>query len=266
LQPNSFGSSGTASAAQQRSSSAVGDVFVAVRDGILSGAFTPGQAITESEIANQLGVSRTPVREALRELEIQGLLTRHHRRILVASLSAAEADDVHEIRVALETLAIRQVIARRPVESIVPHLDRTISEMRYEIRSGNTTMALASARAFHQAIFEATENKMLTRFLAQVYNRVDQYRFYSSSQRSAARLRRTIEEHVSIVSAIREGDAEEAQRQMQLHLCASHDFDAAVDGFIAGSFACGNRDGTPQSVRARVRRACARTVGRCRTR
>jgi len=230
VQPNPFATTANASAAQQRSSSAVGDVFVAVRDGILSGAFAPGQAITESEIASQLGVSRTPVREALRELEVQGLLTRHHRRILVASLSQAEADDVHEIRVALETLAVRQVIARKAGESIVSQLERTISEMRYEIKSGNTTMALASARAFHQAIFQASDNKMLTRFLSQVYNRVDQYRFYNSSQRSSARLRRTIEEHVAIANAIRDGDAERAQAQMQLHLCASHDFDVSVEG------------------------------------
>ncbi|WP_179469786.1 GntR family transcriptional regulator [Mycolicibacterium vinylchloridicum] len=231
MQPNPFA---TTSAAQHRSSSAVGDVFVAVRDGILSGAFAPGQTITESEIATQLGVSRTPVREALRELEIQGLLTRHHRRILVASLSAAEAEDVHEIRVALETLAVRQVIARQPVDTIVPQLERTISEMRYEIKSGDTAMALSSARAFHQAIFEATHNKMLTRFLDQVYNRVDQYRFYNSSQRSSARLRRTIEEHVAIVSAIRDGDVERAEKQMQAHLCASHDFDATTHGNDAG--------------------------------
>ena len=230
MQPNPFATTASASAAQQRSSSAVGDVFVAVRDGILSGAFAPGQAITESEIATQLGVSRTPVREALRELEVQGLLTRHHRRILVASLSQAEADDVHEIRVALETLAVRQAIARKAGESIVSQLERTISEMRYEIKSGNTTMALASARAFHHAIFQATDNTMLTRFLSQVYNRVDQYRFYNSSQRSSARLRRTIEEHVAIANAIRDGDAERAQAQMQLHLCASHDFDISVDG------------------------------------
>jgi DNA-binding GntR family transcriptional regulator len=218
------------SAAQQRSSSAVGDVFVAVRDGILSGAFVPGQAITESEIAGQLGVSRTPVREALRELEVQGLLTRHHRRILVAGLSPAEADDVHDIRVALETLAVQQAMKRTDVEAVVPQLERTISEMRYEIRSGNTTMALASARAFHEAIFQATENKMLTRFLSQVYNRVDQYRFYNSSQRSTARLRHTIAEHVSIVSAIRDGNVDLAQEHMRFHLGASHDFDIAVDG------------------------------------
>lgn len=229
MRPNSF-TADSASAAQQRSSSAVGDVFVAVRDGILSGLFAPGQAITESEIAVQLGVSRTPVREALRELEVQGLLVRHHRRILVASLSKAEADDVHEIRVALETLAVRQAIDRQTTDSLIVPLERTISEMRYEIRSGNTTMALASARTFHQAIFQSTDNKMLTRFLAQVYNRVDQYRFYNSSQRSTARLRRTVEEHVAIVNAIRDGDADRAQEQMRQHLCASHDFDISTDG------------------------------------
>jgi DNA-binding GntR family transcriptional regulator len=231
LQPNPFATptSGAvpSSAAQQRSSSAVGDVFVAVRDGILSGAFIPGQAITESEVAGQLGVSRTPVREALRELEVQGLLIRHHRRILVASLSPAEADDVHGVRVALETLAVQQAMTRNAVEAVVPQLERTISEMRYEIRSGNTTMALASARAFHHAIFQSSENQMLTRFLEQVYNRVDQYRFYNSSQRSAARLRRTIDEHIAIVDAIREGDVEQAQEHMRFHLGASHDFDIA---------------------------------------
>jgi DNA-binding GntR family transcriptional regulator len=232
LHPNPFAtptSGGPSSSAQQRSSSAVGDVFVAVRDGILSGAFVPGQAITESEIAGQLGVSRTPVREALRELEVQGLLIRHHRRILVASLSPAEADDVHGVRVALETLAVEQAMTRNAVEAVVPQLERTISEMRYEIRNGNTAMALTSARAFHHAIFASSENKMLTRFLEQVYNRVDQYRFYNSSQRSTARLRRTIDEHVSIVEAIREGDVEAAREHMRFHLGASHDFDIAVD-------------------------------------
>jgi DNA-binding GntR family transcriptional regulator len=232
LHPNPFAtptSGGPSSSAQQRSSSAVGDVFVAVRDGILSGAFVPGQAITESEVAGQLGVSRTPVREALRELEVQGLLIRHHRRILVASLSPAEADDVHGVRVALETLAVEQAMTRNAVEAIVPQLERTISEMRYEIRSGNTAMALTSARAFHHAIFASSENKMLTRFLEQVYNRVDQYRFYNSSQRSTARLRRTIDEHVSIVEAIREGDVDAAREHMRFHLGASHDFDIAVN-------------------------------------
>lgn len=208
----------------------MGDVFVAVRDGILSGAFTPGQAITESEIAGQLSVSRTPVREALRELELQGLLIRHHRRILVAGLSAAEADDVHNIRVALETLAVQQAMQRNSSEAVIPQLERTISEMKYEIKSGNTAMALASARAFHHAIFHATDNQMLTRFLSQVYNRVDQYRFYNSSQRGAARLRRTIDEHVSIVAAIREGNVDLAQEHMRFHLGASHEFDIAVDG------------------------------------
>ena len=236
MHPKTFATSSSgvpSSGAQQRSSSAVGDVFVAVRDGILSGAFVPGQAITESEIAGQLGVSRTPVREALRELEVQGLLIRHHRRILVASLSPAEADDVHGVRVALETLAVEQAMARNAVGAVIPQLERTISEMRYEIRNGNTAMALTSARAFHHAIFASSENKMLTRFLEQVYNRVDQYRFYNSSQHSTARLRRTIDEHVSIVDAIREGDVGAAQEHMRFHLGASHDFDIAVDKKVA---------------------------------
>jgi DNA-binding GntR family transcriptional regulator len=210
--------------------SASDDAFVAVRDGILRGDLAPGAPVTETEVAAQLGISRTPVREALRELEAQGLLVRRHRRLFVSTLSQNEATDVHDVRVSLELLALRQVIERGAAESIVADLERTVAEIRYANRTRDTAMALASARTFHETIYRATGNDMLIRFLAQVYNRVDQFRFYNASQRSTSRLRGTIEEHNLIIKAIREGDVEQAQSNMSSHLCASHSFDTSAEG------------------------------------
>jgi DNA-binding GntR family transcriptional regulator len=210
--------------AGQRSSSAASDVFVAVRDGILGGTFQPGEQLTESQIASMLGVSRTPVREALHELELQGLLTRRHRRILVANVSADEAANVHEIRVALETVAVRQAMTQG-AESLFSDLERSISDLRYEIRNKDTAMALSAARGFHEIIFTAADNEMLIRFLSQVYNRVDQHRFYSSGQRSSARLKNTLDEHTAIVRAMQAGDIALAVEQMVEHLKSSYAFD-----------------------------------------
>jgi DNA-binding GntR family transcriptional regulator len=212
--------------ATTRTVSASDDAFIAVRDGILRGDLAPGSPVTETEVATMLGISRTPVREALRELEAQGLLVRRHRRLLVATLSSNEASDVHAIRVSLELLALRQVMERNAGEDILADLERTVSEVRYANRTHETARALASARAFHEAIYRATGNEMLIRFLIQVYNRVDQFRFYSTSQRSTSRLRQTVEEHNLIIKAIREGNTEEALATMDSHLGASHNFDA----------------------------------------
>jgi DNA-binding GntR family transcriptional regulator len=214
---------------EERLSSAVNDVFIAVRDGILRGTLAPGQTITEIEIGKLLGVSRTPAREALRELEAQGLLIRRHRRLIVATLSESEAEDLHELRLALEPLALRQAMSRGDVDSVTVKLERTVSELRFEIKSKEMTAALASARNFHEAIYQASGNEMLIRFLVQVYNRVDQYRFYSN-QMSYRRLRSTADEHLEIVNAMRRGEFSAAEAAMKRHLGASHDFDTDGNG------------------------------------
>jgi len=221
---DSLGNS-TLAPTRARALSASDDAFIAIRNGILRGDLAPGEPITETQVASSLGISRTPVREALRELEAQGLLVRRHRRLLVATLSSDEASDVHAVRVSLELLGIRQAMARNPSEILVPQLERSVSEMRYSIRNRDTTQALASARSFHNVIYYATRNEMLIRFLMQVYNRVDQFRFYNATEQSISRLRQTAVEHTLIIEAIREGDMAQAAAKMDSHLGAGHEFD-----------------------------------------
>lgn len=162
------------------------------------------------------------MREAFQQLESDGLAVRQQGRLVVAGLTLTEATNIHLIRLSLEKLAIRQAMAGDR-KKLARQLEKTLHDMRYELLGGDTMAAVGAARAFHEIIYQMANNEMLERFLMQVYNRVDQYRF-SSSVQGPPRLHHTDEEHERIIAAVRDGNVDTAENEIATHLQSAHDF------------------------------------------
>lgn len=162
-------------------------VHEAVADGlremILSGQLKPGDWLRQDEMAEAFGVSTMPVREALRQLQAEGLVTLHRRRgAAVASLSVAELDEVYRIREALETLAVEwaaENIEHIPIET----LDSLIGEIEAaEAHLDDVDRRLRLVREFFFTIFQASERAHLLRMLSSLWDLCHQYRRYFSSR------------------------------------------------------------------------------------
>ncbi len=193
----------------------------ALREEILSGAFEPGEPLTEPLLAERLGVSRTPIREAVAQLEAEGLVIRRSRRIVIAELTAQSARHLYETRIPLECLAV-QLVARADSEGCRSDLERAQAISQFELTRENWKGVAAGARDFHDLIFHYTGNPILERTLRQLHDRVDHYRIFRTPGGSD-RLRTSAGEHAKILEAIVAGDADSSRKIMLAHLESARD-------------------------------------------
>jgi GntR family transcriptional regulator, rspAB operon transcriptional repressor len=185
-----------------------------LRTAILSGELAAGTPVIEAEIATRLGASRTPVREALRRLEAEGLLEpRGLRGTVVRALKDDEVACVFEIREALESLA-----ARRAARTIRPgHLERLEAEldgMRDAV--DDPAMMERHDTSFHDLILAVASGDRLKRMLTELREELITYRFFSLSD--AARRHETLEEHQAILDALRAHDEHAAGERTATHI------------------------------------------------
>lgn len=191
-------------------------VFEYLRAAILSGEFKPGERLMELQLGEQLGVSRTPIREAIRKLELEGLVTMIPRKgAYVADMSIKDVLDVLEVRKVLEGLASSLASQRRSEEDMA-FLEKTLSEFETHLNSGNREGMMEKDKLFHEAIFNATRNKKLIQIAQSLQEQVQRFRvvFFSESDG----FKQLLSEHREILEAIREGDAEGARRQAEHHI------------------------------------------------
>lgn len=140
-------------------------VVDAIRDAVIRGEFRPGEKVPEHELAEQLGVSRTPVREALRILEFQGLLvTRPKNGTYIAKIEPEEARDGLLVRSALEELAVRQAIERLGVgwDKVCDGLQELLEGMREAIAGGDQVAATEFDIRWHARLVDAADNRQLS--------------------------------------------------------------------------------------------------------
>jgi DNA-binding GntR family transcriptional regulator len=187
-----------------------------VKARLLDGRFAGGTLLSENELASRLGVSRTPVRQALVQLEAEELIELYPKRgALVVPISPSEAEDVLEAR-----LLIEQHCARRAAgagAAVVARLREAIAEQEGD-RSG---FAWAD-RAFHTAIVEAAGNRILDRQYDGLRDR--HQRIAAAAVASdPTRIARFIAEHKEILAAIERGDGDAAAALMGSHLQSSHE-------------------------------------------
>jgi len=199
-------------ASQYRTTQAM--VAAGLRNAILRGVVEEGQALRQDDIAAQFGVSRSPVREALRQLEGEGLVTFHaHRGAVVAELSYEEVREGSEIRIALETLALRKAIPNQTEDDLrraEEALDLIDGEADVTLRWGELN------RAFHGALYAAAKRPRLLELIRIQHISFDRYlRVYLTVADYGTKGQ---EEHRQILAACREHDVELAVELLTQHI------------------------------------------------
>jgi DNA-binding GntR family transcriptional regulator len=184
-----------------------------LRTAILEGRFAVGERLFESKLADQLGISRNPVRESIRRLQQDGLVdVRPRGGIYVASISIEEADDIYRVRGALEALAAR-LAAERITDSELDQLRRLAFGHADDIP---TQAAVTEADQFHKAVHEFAHSPQLLEPLKLIYGRVLHYRNVTLSLPGRANV--AVQGHVEIYQAIAKRDSARAELVMREHI------------------------------------------------
>ena len=191
-------------------------VFNTLREAILKGELEPGERLMELQLASKLGVSRTPIREAIRMLEQEGLaITIPRKGAEVARMTLKDMEDVLEVRDALEELAVKAACERISEEQMVL-LEKTQLEFERSLKSGDVKKIAECDVKFHDVIYEATDNAKLVYLLGKLRQQLYRYRVeYLKNPENYPSL---IMEHAKIVGAIKKRDKDEVIREMHVHV------------------------------------------------
>jgi DNA-binding GntR family transcriptional regulator len=183
---------------------------------ILIGELKPRERLVEFDLAGRLGLSRTPIREALRRLEERGLVRILPRRgAVVADLSPDEVENIFEVRVCLETMAVRLSLLNiaPPQIAQAARLEAACAAL---VPGGDILALMAADDGFHDAIYSAARNPCLLELIRQLRQRVSLIRFNAWSQ--PHRIERSLAEHRRMVETLRSGDAGRLAGLMRRHL------------------------------------------------
>ncbi len=192
-------------------------VYQLLREAILSGKLEPGEQVTEPGIANHLKVSRTPVREAIRMLELENLIINLPRRgaFVCGIKSKKEIDDIFQIRIILEGLAA-ELAAERIRPDQVKKLKSQSEQIAECLDQNDLKRCIAIDTAFHQLIYEASENEYLQRFLDNLFDQVTRFRM--SSLADEGRMNEALVEHQKLAEAIGENNSALAREIAEKHI------------------------------------------------
>ena len=191
-------------------------VFNTLRRAILKGELKPGERLMEIALADKLGVSRTPIREAIRKLELEGLVVMAPRKgAKVASITERDLNDVLEVRKGMEVLAISLACKRITGEELekLESIERSFQSL---IESGNLTELAEMDVKFHDTIYQATNNQRLVQLLNNL--REQMYRYRMDYLKDIAVRRTLAEEHKAICEALRGRDESKAQNYVSVHI------------------------------------------------
>lgn len=191
-------------------------VFNTLREAILKGDLKPGERLMELQLAAKLGVSRTPIREAIRMLEQEGLaVTMPRKGAEVAKMTLKDMEDVLEIREALDELAVR-IACEKITDEQMKRLTDAKDLFETSTRSGDVKMIAEADVSFHDVIYEATGNPKLETLLNNLREQVYRYRVeYIKDPQNYPVL---IREHEAILLALKERNVKKAERAMHEHV------------------------------------------------
>ena len=191
-------------------------VFETLRSAILRGYFEPGEHLTEINLAEILGVSRTPIREALQILEREKLVTILPRRgAVVADISEENLKDEMEIRAALEILAVSKA-AHSITEEQIREMEKIARDFEMHCRHEEMELCALDDERFHQVITDAARNKRLSYLMEIVREQL--YRYRLESLKETLEYSNLIREHEEILQALREKDAAAGKTAVGKHI------------------------------------------------
>ena len=191
-------------------------VCESLREAIRNGTLKPGERLMEIQLAEQLGVSRTPVREAIRKLELEGYVIMMPRRgTYVANMSMSDISDIFEIRSALESLS-NGLAAKRITPDELEHLQNLLVMLKPYVEQMDMEKIVELDIEFHDLLYHAARNSRLLGIISNLRDQLTRFRTLSMSY--PGRLEATMEEHKSIVDAIAAGDSEAARQAAEKHM------------------------------------------------
>ena len=191
-------------------------VFNTLRHAILKGELEPGERLMEIALAQKLGVSRTPIREAIRKLELEGLVVMVPRKgAEVADITEKDLRDVLEVRTALEELSIE--LAMKNITQDEFEQLKSANETFAKNSEGDDLIKIAESDvAFHEIIYNATGNKRLIQIINNLREQMYRYRLeYIKDKSSHERL---VQEHNRIIEAIQKDNVQDAKAAIKLHV------------------------------------------------
>lgn len=191
-------------------------VFNTLRDAILTGKLLPGERLMENQLADKLGVSRTPVREALRMLELEHLVELVPRKgAQVLDMSEKDIVDILEVRSALEGLAT-SLACKKMSRDDLQRLKAQEADFEQAVAERDVERFVEIDETFHDAIFEATENTKLIQMFKNL--RIQLYRYRMAHAKQDMAMSTIVAHHRSIIRAIENRDAEEGSTIAHSHI------------------------------------------------
>jgi DNA-binding GntR family transcriptional regulator len=191
-------------------------VYSHIKEAVLDRRYEGGTLLTEGELADAVGVSRTPVREALLKLEVEGLIKLYPKKgALVLAVSAQEIADVVETRLLVEEFAVRKAV---PASArLIRRLEECLDEQRKRAVEGDLGAVSVSDRAFHAEIVRHAGNQILSKLYDQLRDR--QLRMgIAVLEAHPDRIAVNITEHAELLEVIRTGDADGAAACVRRHI------------------------------------------------
>ena len=210
-------------------------VLEAIREAIKNGSLQPRERLMEIQLADELGVSRTPVREALRKLELEGFIVMVPRKgAYVSDLTMKDVADVFEIRAALEGLAAA-LAAERITEDELETMERLLVEKGEAINLDDIGKLVAVDTKFHEAMYQASRNERLSAIISNLREQIQRFRLTSLS--IPGRKEDSLREHRNLLEAIQARDIQLARQLAQEHIENAENvlIDSLKKGTIPGS-------------------------------
>lgn len=191
-------------------------VFQSIREDILKGRYKENEELREAALGKELGVSRTPVREALRQLELEGLIKIiPNKGAYVTGISEKDVHDIYMIRSMLECLCVRWA-AEHITQEQLEQLEEILLLSEYHLDRSNSVQMAELDGKFHEVLYEASQSRILDHVLSDFHKYVQMAR--RNSVKTEERARKSLAEHRAILEAIREKDVEKAEVLANEHI------------------------------------------------
>lgn len=193
-----------------------GRVFNRIREDILKGKYKQNEALIEKKISEELGVSRTPVREALRQLELEGLvISIPNKGVIVSGISSKDIEDIYIIRSLIEGLSAKWAAQNITPEQIT-ELEEIVYLSEFHLSKGHLDQLYELDNRYHEKLYESSNSRILRHVLSDFHHYVQRVRKASLS--SAERAKKSIAEHKAIVEAIKQGDYQKVETLTNEHI------------------------------------------------
>lgn len=191
-------------------------VFNTLRQAILTGELKPGERLMEIHLANRLGVSRTPIREAIRKLELEGLVKMIPRRgAEVAQITEKSMNDVLEVRRAMDVLCV-ELACERISDEELEHLKKACTDFEQAVKTKDAKRIAQADVALHDIILHATGNMRLIQLVNNLSEQMYRYRF--EYIKDFSQHERLVEEHRIIYESLVQKDKETASQAAKTHI------------------------------------------------